>query len=89
VLRRAQILILDEATSALDSHSEALVRDALVEITYNITTIVIAHRLSTVLQSDQICYIQDGRIEEVGSLRELIERNGKFRSLYDQQFAGN
>jgi ATP-binding cassette subfamily B protein len=89
VLRRAQILILDEATSALDSHSEALVRDALVEVTYNITTIVIAHRLSTVLQSDQICYIQDGRVEEVGSLSELLERNGKFRSLYDQQFAGN
>ena len=87
VLRRAQILLLDEATSALDSHSEALVRDALVKVTHNITTIVVAHRLSTVLQSDQICYIQDGRVEEVGSLSELLKRNGKFRSLYDQQFA--
>jgi ATP-binding cassette subfamily B protein len=89
VLRRAQILLLDEATSALDSHSEALVRDALVQVTHNITTIVVAHRLSTVLQSDQICYIQDGRAEEVGSLSELLGRNGKFRSLYDQQFAGS
>lgn len=87
VLRRAQILILDEATSALDSHSEALVRDALIEITYKMTTIVIAHRLSTVLQSDQICYIQAGRVEEIGSLSELLELNKKFRSLYDQQFA--
>ena len=89
VLRRAQILLLDEATSALDNHSEALVRDALVKVTNNITTIVVAHRLSTVLQSDQICYIQEGRVEEVGSLSELLERNGKFRSLYDEEFAGS
>ena len=89
VLRRAQILLLDEATSALDSHSEALVRDALVKVTHDITTIVVAHRLSTVLQADQICYIQDGRVEEVGSLSKLLEFNGKFRSLYEQQFTGS
>ena len=89
VLRRAQILLLDEATSALDSYSEAHVRDALVKVTHDITTIVVAHRLSTVLQADQICYIQDGRVEEVGSLSELLERNGKFHSLYEQQFAGS
>ena len=87
VLRRAQILLLDEATSALDSHSEALVRDALTKVTQNITTIVIAHRLSTVLRADQICYIQDGRVAEIGSLSELLEHNGKFRSLYDEQFS--
>ncbi|WP_245582981.1 ABC transporter ATP-binding protein [Sediminimonas qiaohouensis] len=88
VLRRAPILLLDEATSALDSHSEVLVRDALERVTKDVTTIVVAHRLSTVLQADQICYIQDGRAEEVGTLSELLQRKGKFRTLYDQQFAG-
>jgi len=89
VLRRAPILLLDEATSALDSHSEALVRQALAQVMQNITTIVVAHRLSTVLQSDQICYIEDGRVEEVGTLTNLLERNEKFRALYDQNFAGS
>ena len=89
VLRRAPILLLDEATSALDSHSEALVRDALEKVTRGVTTIVVAHRLSTVLRADRICYIQDGRAEEVGTLAELLQRKGKFRALYDQQFVGS
>lgn len=88
VLRNAPILLLDEATSALDSHSEVLVRDALETVTQGVTTIVVAHRLSTVLRADQICYIQDGRAEEIGSLSELLQRKGKFRAIYDQQFAG-
>jgi len=86
VLRRAPIILLDEATSALDSHSEILVREALDEITQGVTTIVVAHRLSTILRADQICYIQDGLVEEFGTLTELLQSNGKFRSLYDQQF---
>lgn len=87
VLRRAPILLLDEATSALDSHSEALVRDALERVTRGITTIVVAHRLSTVLRADRICYLEKGRVVETGTLDELLELNGKFRALYDQQFA--
>ena len=87
VLRNAPILILDEATSALDSHSEALVRDALERVTQGVTTIVVAHRLSTVLRADQICYLEQGEVREVGSLEDLLARDGKFRSLYDQQFA--
>lgn len=87
VLRRAPILLLDEATSALDSHSEALVRDALARVTQGVTTIVVAHRLSTVLRADKICYLEKGRVEEEGTLDQLLSRNGKFRSLYDQQFA--
>lgn len=86
VLRRAPILLLDEATSALDSHSEALVKDAIEKITKGVTTIVVAHRLSTILTADQICYMENGRLVEVGSLTELLERNGSFGSLYRQQF---
>lgn len=89
VLRRAPILLLDEATSALDSHSEALVRDALERITKGITTVIVAHRLSTVMRADRICYVEDGQVVEAGSLKELLATNGKFRALYDQQFAGH
>ncbi|MGA1633436.1 MAG: ABC transporter ATP-binding protein [Gemmobacter sp.] len=87
VLRGAPILLLDEATSALDSHSEALVRDALARVTEGVTTIVVAHRLSTVLRADRICYLDEGRIVEMGSLSDLLARKGAFRALYDQQFA--
>lgn len=87
VLRQAPILLLDEATSALDSHSEAMVRDALDRITVGVTTIVVAHRLSTVLKADLICYLEGGRIVETGSLDQLLTRNGRFRALYEQQFA--
>ena len=89
VLRRAPILLLDEATSALDSHSETMVRDALERITEGVTTIVVAHRLSTVITADRICYLEAGRVVEAGTLAELLGRNGKFRALYDQQFATN
>ena len=87
VLRRAPILLLDEATSALDSHSETLVRDALDRVTAGVTTVVVAHRLSTVLRADRICYLEQGKVVETGSLAELLAMNGKFRALYDQQFA--
>lgn len=89
VLRQAPILLLDEATSALDSHSEALVRDALERITEGVTTIVVAHRLSTVMRADKICYIENGKVAEAGSLSELLAVNGKFRALYDEQFASH
>lgn len=86
VLRQAPILLLDEATSALDSHSEALVRDALARVTKGVTTIMIAHRLSTVLNADRICYLEAGEIVEQGSIDELLAINGKFKALYDLQF---
>ncbi|MDP5362503.1 MAG: ABC transporter ATP-binding protein/permease [Paracoccaceae bacterium] len=88
VLRQAPILLLDEATSALDSHSEVLVRDALENITRGVTTIVIAHRLSTVMNADEICYLEAGEIVEQGSIGELLAANGKFKALYDVQFGG-
>lgn len=89
VLRAAPILLLDEATSALDSHSEVLVRDALERITKDTTTIVVAHRLSTVIRADQICYVEAGKIAEMGTLEQLLAANGKFRALYDEQFSGH
>lgn len=88
VLRRAPILILDEATSALDSHSEVLVRDALARITEGVTTIVIAHRLSTVMNADCICYVEAGQILEQGTVDELLAKDGKFKALHDVQFGG-
>ncbi len=86
ILRRAPILLLDEATSALDSHSEALVRDALEKVSKGRTTIVIAHRLSTVLNADRVCYLEAGQIVEQGTLRGLLRNGGKFKALFDQQF---
>ena len=86
ILRNAPILLLDEATSALDSRSEALVQEALQRLTRGRTTVVIAHRLSTVLGADKICVIEAGRLVEEGSAAALLARGGVFRSLYDQQF---
>ena len=86
ILRNAEILLLDEATSALDAESEALVKEALEKLTENVTTIVIAHRLSTVLEADRIMVVQDGEVIEQGSLDDLMEENGSFRRLFDRQF---
>jgi ATP-binding cassette subfamily B protein len=86
ILRNAPILLLDEATSALDSRSEALVQDAIQRLTKDRTTVVIAHRLSTVLGADKICVIEAGRLAEEGSAKALLARGGTFRGLYDQQF---
>ena len=88
ILRKSEILLLDEATSALDATSETLVREALDRLTESTTTIVIAHRLSTVLEADCIHVISEGRLEESGTARELLQRGGMFRALFDQQFEG-
>ncbi|RBW54971.1 ABC transporter ATP-binding protein [Ruegeria sp. A3M17] len=86
ILRNAEILLLDEATSALDAESEALVKSALDTLTQNITVIVIAHRLSTVLEADKIIVVQDGAVIEQGNLDELMQLEGQFKKLFDQQF---
>ena len=88
MLRNAPILLLDEATSALDSRSEALVQEALQHLTKGRTTVVIAHRLSTVLNADKICVIEGGHLSEEGTVDTLLAREGTFRALYDQQFGG-
>jgi subfamily B ATP-binding cassette protein MsbA len=86
LLKNAPILILDEATSHLDSHSEALVQKALNNLMRDRTTLVIAHRLSTVAQCDRIVVLDHGRIVEQGSHDELLARDGLYKQLYDLQF---
>jgi len=87
ILKGAPILILDEATSALDSESERLVQEALYNLMQHCTTLVIAHRLSTVRQADRIVVMEAGRIVESGSHETLLEFSGVYRKLYDLQFA--
>jgi len=85
VLKNPPIMILDEATSALDTESEKLVQDALFKLMENRTSIVIAHRLSTVRDADEICVLQDGKIIERGKHDLLIEKNGVYKKLHDLQ----
>jgi subfamily B ATP-binding cassette protein MsbA len=87
LLRNAPVLVLDEATSALDTESERHVQAALEALMRGRTTLVIAHRLSTVERADRIVVLDQGRIAEVGTHRELLERGGIYHRLYRTQFA--
>ncbi|MBU6417176.1 MAG: lipid A export permease/ATP-binding protein MsbA [Xanthomonadaceae bacterium] len=86
LLKNAPILVLDEATSALDTESERLIQDALSRLMKNRTTLVIAHRLSTVEHADQIVVLDQGHIVERGTHVELLARGGKYAALYHLQF---
>ena len=85
MLERPKLLILDEASSSLDSESESLVQDALERLMGGRTTLVIAHRLSTVIRSDRILVLDQGRIVDEGSHRELLERSEVYDRLYRRQ----
>lgn len=85
ILKNPPILILDEATSALDTESERLVQDALNNLMKNRTSIVIAHRLSTIINADEIIVINQGELVEKGTHKELLEKNGIYKKLYDMQ----
>lgn len=87
ILKRPRILILDEATSHLDSESESYVQAALEELMQGRTTLVIAHRLSTVLAADHILVIEAGSVVERGTHRELLALDGLYARLYSTQFA--
>ncbi|GAA1662583.1 ABC transporter ATP-binding protein [Catellatospora bangladeshensis] len=86
LLARPRVVVLDEATAHLDSTSEAAVQEALGEALAGRTSVVIAHRLSTVRQADQILVIEAGRIVERGTHAELLARNGRYTELYRTQF---
>jgi subfamily B ATP-binding cassette protein MsbA len=86
LLKNAPILVLDEATSQLDTESESLVQKALVNLMQGRTTLVIAHRLSTVMSADTIVVMERGRIVEQGSHAELLTLGGTYKRLYDLQF---
>jgi ATP-binding cassette subfamily B protein len=85
MLTDAPILVLDEATSALDSESEALVQDALRKLMAGRTTIVVAHRLSTVASLDRIVVLRDGTVAEDGTHEELLLQDGEYASLWNRQ----
>ncbi|WP_424933634.1 ABC transporter ATP-binding protein [Amaricoccus macauensis] len=88
MLRDAPILLLDEATSALDAESEAQIQEALLRLSEGRTTMVIAHRLATVLDSDLIVVMDRGRIVEMGRHEELLARGGLYADLHGMQFSG-
>jgi subfamily B ATP-binding cassette protein MsbA len=87
LLKNAPVLVLDEATSALDTESERQVQAALEALMRGRTTIVIAHRLSTVEKAHRIVVLDGGRIAESGTHRELLERGGIYDKLYRTQFS--
>lgn len=86
ILKNPRIIILDEATSSLDSVSEMYIQKAMIPLLRNRTSFVIAHRLSTVLASDQIFVIENGMVAEMGKHDELIQKEGLYKQLYDTQF---
>jgi ATP-binding cassette subfamily B protein len=83
-----EILVLDEATSSVDPSSERLIQEGISRLLVGRTAVVIAHRLSTVLDADRILVVHKGRIVESGTHRELLEGNGHYARLYRIQFAG-
>lgn len=87
ILRDAPILLLDEPTSALDAESEAAIRKALDDLSKNRTTIIIAHRLATILDADMIVVMDEGRVVETGTHKELLKTGGLYSELYHLQFA--
>jgi len=87
VLKDPRILILDEATSALDAESEHLVQEALDRLMQGRTTLIIAHRLSTVRDADRVVVLDEGEVVEVGAHDDLVAAGGLYRRLVERQFA--
>ena len=81
-----KIILLDEATSSIDSESEAMIQKAISEILKNRTSIVVAHRLSTIKEVDKIIVIDSGEIKEIGNHKDLIQSNGFYNKLYEMQY---
>ena len=87
ILANPRILVMDDATASVDSATERLIQAALIELTRNRTTFVIAHRISTVRRADRIVVIESGKIVETGRHEELLAAGGVYRDVYDIQLA--
>jgi ATP-binding cassette subfamily B protein len=85
ILKRPRILVFDEATSSLDSHTEQAIQRTLAEVAEDHTTLVIAHRLSTVVEADHILVMEQGRIREQGTHRQLLDLGGHYAAMWDLQ----
>ncbi len=86
LLRNPPLLLLDEATSALDTKSEQMIQQALDHLTKNRTTLMIAHRLSTVRKADRICVVNNGQITAMGTHQQLMKDDGLYARLAELQF---
>jgi ATP-binding cassette subfamily B protein len=80
------LIILDEATASIDSHHESMVQEAIKSLLKDKTSVVVAHRLSTIVNADVICVISKGQIVESGTHSELIAKQGRYYELYTHQF---
>ena len=87
VLHKPEVMILDEATVNIDTETEQLIQEALEKLMQNRTTIMVAHRLSTIQHADKIMVMHKGRIRETGTHQELLARNGIYKKLYELQLA--
>jgi ATP-binding cassette subfamily B protein len=85
ILKGPPVLVLDEATSALDSYTEREIQDALDRVSRGRTTLVIAHRLSTVVGADEIIVLDDGRVVERGTHAELLAKSGLYAGMWNRQ----
>lgn len=88
-LANPEILILDEATSSVDTRTEALIQSAMNDLQKNRTSFVVAHRLSTIRNAEQIIVVNHGHIIETGNHDQLMAKNGFYADLYNSQFLGN
>ncbi len=85
IIKRPDILIFDEATSALDSHTEEQIRKSILEVSKGVTSITVAHRFATVIDSDEIVLLVNGQVRERGTHRELLAKNGEYSHIYNLQ----